>query len=182
MRLIAPLVAVALIAAAVITAFVVGRGDGGNGGGGSLEDYFTKVEAALNDENTRFNTLTQPDVNADDTLDDQEKAAVIDFFGQQLSILEDFHAAVQAIEPPEEVAAAHQQGLEAVAGEIELWQQLQPELQAMDSPDDISNLGSGTFDTAEADAVFQSVVDACNALQAIADAKQVTVDLQCSQQ
>ena len=169
-----------LISAVVLTLGTVAAacGGGGNGDALTLEEYFQQIIAAQTEREAQSRALEE-EFNKDyESLSEEEQLkATQDFFDGGLTLLRGFVGALDAIDPPSEVAAAHQESVDAGNEAVEAIQQFVDRLKAAESASELEDVfGDPGFDEA-GDRFDQSCVD----LQTIADDKGIDVDLQCDE-
>lgn len=160
-------------------AFAVACSDGG-GGALTLEEYFQKLDAIQEGNDATFATqeASAPEPSPDASGEDLA-ALFRDSVTVSASTLRDAGTAADDLEPPDEVADAHADIVAAINGAAD----------ALDSaadaiPDTLTReeLDSGEFfNNEDLNAAFDAITTACNALEAIATANNITVDLACGQ-
>ena len=109
------------------------------------------------------------------TLEDQEAREL-----NLVTALERAQSTLGPLSPPEEVASTHPEFVDAVTGFADLAGQLAARAEALETQEDLYDLandpviGVASYNLVEAEAVA-----ACGALQAVADAGSIAVDLEC---
>jgi len=171
----------ALVAAIVVliglAAFGVACKNGG-GGGLSLEEYFQQLDKIQNDTDATFATQ---EASTDEPAEDASGEELATFFRDSitgsLEVLRGAAADVGDLEPPDEVADAHDDFVAAINDLVA-------------AIDDVVGSIPDTMTFAEADAIFNSddvnaadeqFTAACNAMEAIAADNDITVDLSCEE-
>jgi hypothetical protein len=153
-----------------------GGGGGGGGGGGeggqSLEEYFQALTAVKDDLGAKANAAEEEFPTAF-----QESAATRDYLVETTSIIEEAVDALRAIDPPQQVQSAHSDFIDALAASQELWAELVDELGDAPSLSDVADISERYGpDLDAASARFETT---CSALEDIATANGIDVDLEC---
>lgn len=145
--------------------------------------YFRQLEETREEVNQRFTTL-QDDFEtalASEATDAEITEAARDYYGGNLSTLEDAISRLEEIEPPVEIAEAEQTHQEFVAAMKDLalvFEDLSARAESAESVSELEDL-LAEADRAEFDAVAGRFGQACLALQDIADANGIAADLNC---
>lgn len=171
-RLLAPL----FIAALLLAVGAAGTACGGGNGDGelTLEEYFLRFEGAQDEADERFEPLVEA-LNQEFDSEAEQIEATRDFINADIPILRDFVHAVDDLDPPAEVEDPHE---EAVAGGAELVEFLQDFTDRFADVESTSELEE-LLDAPELEAASDRFDKACFALQDIADANGIDVDLEC---
>jgi hypothetical protein len=149
------------------------------GGELTLEEFFQRLQVALDAQRAGIAAVPDPQINDDDTLDATEKASVLANLDAQLQVLDDLRATIEAMNAPDEVSQGAGDLLAAVDSETAFLEGLRPEFESAASPGDLQALGRQLFSGPELVGAFQQVSDACSALQAIANDNDVAITLPC---
>jgi hypothetical protein len=148
-------------------------GDGTDGDATALEEYFLALDALENDYREQQDALTAQA----EALDESSLAEAAGLFEELVSVVNDFASSMDALDPPPEAAEAHAEtvaGFQTVAALIE---DALPAIEQAQTLDDVS----AVLESAEFTSADESLDGACNALQSIADANGITVDLGCGE-
>ena len=144
------------------------------------EQYFRQLQETRAELSQRFTAL-QDEFDAalaSESTDAEITEAARDYYGGNLSILEDTISRLEEIEPPAEAAEAHQEFVEAVKGFVAVSEDLSARAERAESVSELEDLLAGA-DRDEFDAVAGRFEEACLALQDIADANGIAADLNC---
>jgi hypothetical protein len=170
-----------LAAAALLVGFAtLGCGLRNGGGGLTLEEYFQKIDEVQNNNDATFATqeASQEEPSADAT--GEELAAFLrDSITESADVLRNSAADADDIDPPDEVADPHDDIVAALNDAVAALDGL-----ADSVPDTLTlaDLAEGTFfDSDDLNAAFDSLAAACNTLEGIATANDITVDLACDE-
>lgn len=171
----APLALIAaLLLAFVVIAAACGSGDDD---GDSLTNgqYFERLETLAGRFDDRGTELEEGFDITSDTSDDELIELSRDFLGGGLAVLQDFIDDLDDLNPPAEVADAHNTAVDAGKAVIAALEDV------VDRVDDVRS-------AADLEALFEDVVadsesfsEGCFALQEIADDIGISVDLQCGE-
>jgi hypothetical protein len=167
--------------AALLAVMAVAAGCKGSGGL-SLEDYLKRIEEADNQSSERYDALRdQLDLLADQSAPDQERidaaqSAVPEF----ASILDDFLAALEALDPPSEVEKEHEEALAAGEATSELFDDVATQVGNAESLIELDQalqpLNGPAYIAAD-----ERFTGSCLALQATADLNKIDVNLDCAE-
>ncbi len=140
---------------------------GGDGESVTLEQYFEQV--------AHFNTgvtgdLDELEADFPSAFDDVEQTQ--GFLDSSARVIRDRLAGLEETEPPTEVEGAHKAYVDAATGLVESFQDYAGEL-ASESPPEMGDVLAGVQETGD------QLQQACVALQVIADAAGIDVDLDC---
>jgi hypothetical protein len=146
--------------------------DGTDGGDtAALEAYFQRVDAAENAYRAVADETDEALAALDDTTVDQ----AADILRNVTDAIDAFVAELEAIDPPDEVGVAHQ---ETVAGFRTVSQVIGDALDDVEAATTMAEVAA-LFNTPELSSLSRSLDGTCNALQDIAAANGITVDLGC---
>lgn len=148
---------------------------GGGGGALTLEEYFQRLDAAENELSAAGEQVAEPEFNDDDVFDEAEKQALRENLDAFFAILEDFRNALADLEPPDEVAEQHTNTIARLDDFAEALRDSGDRIQELESLDELEDA------FADVDAADESVTQACFDLQAVADANNIAVDLECEE-
>ena len=145
-------------------------GDGGGPSGPlTLAEYFDELEGVARDLDERTASLVETLETSDDVGELREAAS------QYPDILSDFIEDLEALEPPGEAAAAHQDTIDAgeafldlLTGAVDDAEQVETEAEFLE-----------VFGSDELLSASTSFSETCVALQTIADGNAIDVDLGC---
>ena len=142
-----------------------GDDDGGGDTPLSLEAYFDRVEELGADVDRRQDDLDEPEGTSEAS----------GFFDDQAKILEDNLDDMRDLNPPSEVAAAHNTFVSSLDDFAKATRKLADDLDDVDDDDEFFEvLGESDFIEVQPDFVV-----ACEALQAAATSNGITVSLSC---
>lgn len=169
--------------AVLLLALVAAASACGGDGASPLERYFQQLEDTRDELNQRFTTLQDEFETAltSGASDAAVTEAARDYYGGNLSALEDAISRVEEVEPPAEIAEAEQSHEEFVAAMKDLALVFEDLSARAESAASVSELEDSLaeVDRGEFDAVTGRFGQACLALQGIADANGVAADLGC---
>jgi hypothetical protein len=144
----------------------------------TLEEYFQKIDEIQNDNDATF--ATQEASRADPAADasGEELAA---FFSDNVTssadVLRDTAAKADDLEAPDEVAADHDDIVAALNASVAALDDMADSI-----PDSMTTTElEQAFNSDALNAAFDDLATACNALEAIATANNITVDLACDE-
>jgi len=153
-------------------------------GGGeelTLQEYFQRVDAIFADADARIEALPDPGTTIADpqaTLE-QKKDTVRDFLTRFVALAADVRDEMAGLQAPPQVQDAHSDFLafwrdigQAGDGVLDRLEGVQSESEFDDTSPD--------FFAADFFAIRQRFPDVCSALQAVADANDIAVDLACA--
>ena len=164
-----------LFVALLLTLGVIGTACGG--GASSLEEYFQEVEQLRGDVVGQSERL-QDGFDRAINLADSEEATVQafrDFFTDASAIFAEFVTDIDALEPPDAVADAHREAVEAFEDSQVAISNFSARLNQVESEAELD----GLFETFDSEPAFDRFEEACLALQEIADDNDIAVDLDC---
>lgn len=152
----------------------------GDGNELTLEQYFQRIDALGNDLDEELNRLNEEFEETVEEAESEEKVvdAFRNFLDPQPRLFEDFVGELESIALPSEVEDAHNEMVAIQAEGLELLEDLNERAQRFESASDVEELVAeleGPAFTAIGDQTEQ----ACFALEAIADANGINVDLEC---
>lgn len=152
----------------------------GGGGDASLEEYFQKLDANGEDIDQQFTALRDQfeTTFAEEPTEEETIQAARDFYSAYVSIVGDSVAQLEGIEPPGEAKAAHEEFVEAMRASGAVFEDISSRAAGSESLSELQDVFT-ELDSPESGAVFQRFVDACLALQGIADSNSIDVDLDC---
>jgi Xaa-Pro aminopeptidase len=170
-----PFLAVLLLALGTVVAC--------GGGASPPERYFQKLEDTRQALSERFTSLQDEfeTALASDATEAETIEAAQDYYGGNLSLLEDTVSRLEEIEPPAEIAGAaqaHQEFVEAMKGFVAVFEDLSARAESAVSASELEGLLAGA-ERDEFDAVSARFAQACLALQGLADANGIDADLNC---
>jgi len=171
------------LALPVILLAVVAVAAGCKGGGGlSLEEYFKRLDEIDNRSNERSDALQdQLNVVSDATAPDQDRIeAAQGSFPEFVSILDEFLADLDKLEPPKEVQADHEEALDAGSEAFTFFDDIAADVAAAQSLSEL-DLALSVFNSPEFTAADQRFSDSCVSLQKKADDNNIDVNLECGQ-
>lgn len=146
-------------------------------GGGeelSLEEYFQRLDSNIEDVDERTDAIEDPGAIDDpEATLDQKKDGVKEFFTAFLAIITDATGQLEGLEPPAAAQDAHDNFLAVVKGFQQSGEDAADKVDAIQSESEIEAVIGEFFSGGEG---FE---DACLALQEIADANNIAVDLGC---
>lgn len=154
-----------------------GCGDGGSGTI-SLDEYFQKIDEVQENNDATFATQeASVDEPSEDASGEELATSFRDSVTSSAATLRDSGAAADDIEPPDEVADAHADVVVAINDAADALDGIADSI-----PDTLTlaELADATFfDSEDLNAAFASLATACNTLEDIAAANDITVDLAC---
>lgn len=150
------------------------------GGASSLEEYFQEVEQLRGDvvrQSDRLQDGFDQAVAVADSADSEEATvqAFRDFFAGAAAIFAEFVADIDALEPPDAVADAHREAVEAFEDSQVAISNFSVRLTQVESQAELD----GLLETFSTEPAFDRFEEACLALQEIADENAIAVDLDC---
>ena len=175
----ARLIPLALITGLLLALGAIAAACGGGGGGGgdslTIEQYFERLETFATRFDDRGTELEEGFDFSSATSEDDLIDLSQDFLRGGLAVLQDFVDDLDGLNPPAEVADAHNTAVDAGKAAVVALED------AMDRLDDVGSAADleGLFEEAFADS--ESFSEGCVALQEIADDKNISVDLQCGE-
>lgn len=140
---------------------------GGDGESVTLDQYFEQVAAF---ETGVTGDLDELEAEFPDAFDDLEQTQ--GFLDSSADVIRERLAGLEETEPPTEVEGAHEAYVDAVAGLAESFQAYADDL-ASESPPEMGDVLAGVQEAGD------QLEQACIALQVIADAAGIDVDLDC---
>lgn len=153
---------------------------GGDGGELSLEEYFQQVETIVDDFGGQIAALGDP-FEADVDSDEERTELIRDYTRAAAALWRDSVEDFRDMEPPAEVAAAHDEAVEARDDRAEFAQDLAEQLEGVGSAAELEawfTEARREHEDALASAAERSE-QACLELQRIADDSGIDVELQC---
>lgn len=138
-----------------------------------MEQYFQRLDEVDNQAAERFDKLEgrlQPGLAPDEALD-----LVQELIPQQIAILRDLLEGMEELEPPAEVADAHQEAVDALRAFIDLSEDIRDQAAEAESFAEVTEL-LGSEESVAAD---QRLVETCQALEQVASDNGITIDLDC---
>ncbi len=163
--------------ALLVAAFAAACGDGDEL---TLEQYFQRIDALGNDLDDELNRLNEEFEETVEEAKTEEEVidAFRDFLDPQPGLFEDFVGELQSIAPPSEVEDAHNEMVAIQAEGLGLLEDLNERAQRVESASDVEEVGAELEEPAFT-AIADQTEQACFALEAIADANGIDVDLEC---
>ena len=146
----------------------------------ALQEYFETIEAAAAAQRGSLDALGEPEINEDAVLDEQEQTVVRESFATQVRAMETLAAALDELVPPPEVDEAHNDVLTALNGAIAFWTNLLPQLETVETVDDLEEFGTEFVESPDGVAIFERLSSACAELQRVATEHDIDVDLMCA--
>lgn len=149
----------------------------------TLEEYFQRIDALgddLDDELDMMNDEFEETAREAET-EEEVIRGFRDFMDPLPALYEEFVAELETIDPPSEVEDAHNEMVAVQAEGLEMIEDLNERAQGAESASDVEEVGAeleGPAFTAVSDRSEQ----ACFAMEAIADANGIDVDLECEEQ
>jgi len=155
-----------------------------NGGGGlSLEEYFKQIDEIQNDTDATFATQeASTDEPAADASGEELATFLRDSMTGSVDILRAAAADVDDLEPPDDVADAHDDIVAAINGLVAAWDDMADSVPDTLTLAELENPDATFFNSDELDAADEQFVAACNALEAVAADNSITVDLACEEE
>ncbi len=138
----------------------------------TLEEYFQQVEALDEELDERAEALEFPEEFASEEV---QVLAFQDFYAAVVPILAEFVDAIDDLGPPAEIEDAHEEVVDSGRDFVTKAEELTNELADVGSSSELEEV----FDDPEYEAASDRFLQACFALQDIADAKGIDVDLTC---
>jgi hypothetical protein len=175
-RRFAPLALIAVLLLA-FGAFAAACGDDGNGGGGelTLEEYFERLDAIMEDTNSQMDALEDPE-ERDLASEEEQLEAIRDFyFDANLAIIKGGFDEIEGLDPPAEVEDAHDALLAAGGDTVAAYEDVGSQLAEAESLADLQEL----FDDGGFEAASERFEQACLELRGIADENEIDLDLVC---
>jgi hypothetical protein len=149
----------------------------GDGGAMSLDEYLTELDNIGADAEQRTNSIEDPDIGEDASLDEQ-KDALTDYFGAFRDITADVSDDLDALDPPDEAADEHDR---FVASYEDLLDAIDEYEQSLEDAESLEDLSAAANATGVGDEASADLDDACNDLQQLADDNSIDVDLECDE-
>ncbi len=165
-------VAASLLAFGVIVAACRGNGDGEL----TLEEYFQKSDAIFEDASERIEALDDPG-EQEFASEEQQIEAIRDFLVADRAITEDVLDELENIDPPTEVQEAHNDFQGAGVVLVALFEDVAAQLANVESASEVDRVFA--LNAPEINAAYARADAACFALQGVANANGVDVDLEC---
>lgn len=140
----------------------------------ALEEYFAGLRAIIDDNGEQAAALNEM---YPDAFEDPQETA--DWYAGFLALFEDVRDQIADVDPPEALEDEHEDfvgSTEAIPGLIETVQEALEDIETLEQMDDFFAEDEDYF---ALDAAFADFGAACQALQDIADAEGVDVDLDC---
>ena len=162
--------AIFLIAAALLA--LVAACGGGGGEELTLVEYFQQVETLDDELDERFEAL---ELREEFASQEEQVLAFQDFFAAVIPILAEFVDAIDDLDPPAEVEDAHEEVVDSGREFVADAEELTNELADVGSSSELEEV----FDDPEYEAASDRFLQACFALQDIADANGIDVVLTC---
>lgn len=167
-RLLVPLLATLLLLALGTTA--VACGDGGL----SLDEYFQRVDELDEATDAQLEELQDAFPGAY-----EQPAPTRDFFNAALPIFTHFVDALDEIDPPSEVEDAHNEAVASGRAFTEALEDFADRLAGVETSSELEDLFSELDEDPEFTAAEERFDAACFALQDIADANDIEIELDC---
>ena len=166
----------------ILLAVVAVAGAWKGGGALSLEEYFKRLDEIDNRSAERSDALQdQLNLISDETAQDQERIdAAQSAFPEFVSILDEFFADMDKLEPPKEVQADHEEALDAGSEASTFFDDAAADVAAAESLSEL-DLALSVLNSPEFTAADQRFSDACVSLQKKADDNNIDVNLECEQ-
>jgi len=147
-------------------------GDGPDGGDGALEEYFQQLDELENEFRVTSDAADAAISALDNTATGSDAAVILE---DVVAAIDTFVAGLQDLDPPDAVAEAHAEteaGFQVVSGFLN---------DAIDGASESQTLDDffAFFDDPEVASADESLDGACQALQSIAAANGISVDLGC---
>jgi hypothetical protein len=136
-----------------------------------LEGYFQELDAAENAYRVQANAVT----GALSALEDTQVDEALTHIQEELDAIDGFVASLESIDPPPEATAAH---AETIAGFQAVVALIEGNMPTFESAATITEMNV-VFSSEEFNTISASLDGACAALQGIAEANGVIVDLGC---
>ncbi len=159
-----------LIAAALLA--LVAACGGGGGQELTLEEYFEQVEALDEELDERAEAL---EFTEEFASEEEDALAFQDYFAAVIPILAEFVDAIDDLGPPAEIEDAHEEVVDSGRDFVADAEELTNELADVGSSSELEEV----FDDPEYEAASDRFLQACFALQDIADANGIDVELTC---
>ena len=140
----------------------------------TLEEYFQRVEGLSDEADERFEPLVEALDQEFESEADQVEATRA-FFNADIPILRDFVDALDDLDPPTEVEDPHDEAVAGGAEMVEFLADFTDRFADVESTSELEEL----LDAPELEAASDRFDKACFALQDIADANGIVVDLEC---
>lgn len=141
-----------------------------------VEEYFQSLQDVTDDYQTSASELTPIGGIATYSSDDAAHTAIQTFLVEGHTVVEDFVAALSALDAPPETAEAHANAVSAGEGAVARFEDLMSAADNASTHDEIDAVFTGLLGSNEA---FDAFALSCTALQELADQFGVEVDLQC---
>lgn len=146
----------------------------------TLAEYFTEVESLASEFTEQGEDVEQAfeETYPDDyefESEQQEVEAVHDFYEDSVPIFRSFVDGLDDIDPPAEVADAHQAAVDAGKDALTALEDIASGLGDAETRD----AAAAVFEGADFDGVSDRFTETCTELQGIADTEGIVVDLQC---
>lgn len=138
----------------------------------TLEEYFQQVEALDDELDERFEAL---ELREEVASQEEQVLLFQDFFAAVIPILAEFVDAIDDLDPPAEVEDAHEEVVDSGREFVADAEELTNELADVGSSSELEEV----FDDPEYEAASDRFLQACFALQDIADANGIDVVLTC---
>jgi hypothetical protein len=149
----------------------------GGGGNGelTLEEYFERLDAIMEDADSRMEALEGPE-EMDLASEEEQLEAIREFyFDANLAIIEGSLDEIEGLDPPPEVEEAHDALLAAGADTVAAFEEVGSQVAEAESLADLVEL----FDDGRLEAAGEGFEQACLELRGIADENEIDVDLNC---
>ena len=140
----------------------------------TLEEYFQQVETLDEELDERVEAL---EFTEEFASEEEDTLAFQGYFAAGVPILAEFVDALDDLDPPAEIEDAHEEVVDSGRDFVTEYEELVNELLADAGPS--SALSLRAFDNPEYEAASDRFLHACFALQDIADANGIEVDLTC---
>lgn len=140
----------------------------------TLEEYLRRIEALSDQADERFEPLVEA-LNQEFDAEPDRLEATREFFRADIPIVRDFLEGVDDLEPPAEVEGPHEETVAAGAEFLEILEDFTDRITGVESTSELEEL----LDDPELEAASGRFEEPCFALQDIADANGIDVDLKC---
>jgi hypothetical protein len=148
----------------------------------TLEEYFQRLDTLGDDLDDELDRLGE---EFDETFVEAESEEEVmrafrDFLDPQPALFEEFVAELESIDPPPKVEDAHDEMVAIQAEGLEMLEDLNEHAQAAESASDVEEL-EAELETPAFTAISDRTERVCFELEAIADANDIDVDLECEE-
>ena len=169
----APLLAIGLSCLIVALACNDGSGDSM-----TLEEYFSELERIGRETQLEIGAINTPEVDRSSAATYRD--TLVEYFSDYLRVSGEALDRIEQLHPPDAIAHEHEVFVSALQEVMVYTSSGREDLRAVDSTDELRT-ALVDFRGAEYAAVRDAVTDACEGVQGVAEANQISIDLHCQE-